>query len=147
MADLDFLSFFISEPIYVINEKNDNETVPIQSQVNDAYMPGGSVLVLFAGQVTDALPLAEMTLLTKILEAVKCPLDDVDIRPNSLEIPLTKYKKVISFTTDYAFSNEVKYQLYFEGQAQILISDSLAKLEQSPALKKPLWEKLQEMFR
>lgn len=101
MGNSDFLKFLINEDIYLI--KDQTMSAPVESNAssneraaeaeNSSYQPQSDILVLFEGQATDEMPLPDMELLSKILGAVKCSLDQVDIRPNALPIPLRNMQR------------------------------------------------------
>ncbi|WP_109829917.1 hypothetical protein [Reichenbachiella versicolor] len=158
----EFLKYLINEDIYIIEDEMYSSTSnqvsipkpgskvleakePV-SEVSSSYEPKNDILILYEGQVTDEMHIADMELLSKILGAVSCSLDQVDIRPNAIPIPLSVYEKVIAFTSNYNFTQKVKYSMYNEGGTKIIISDPLSKVAISTEMKKSLWGAIQQLF-
>ena len=156
-----FLKHFIKEDLYIINkEKQATAPVPAEKMAEEisagdkkedpSIEKGGKPgLLIIIKNDFNALSPPQKELLHKILLAVKIDIAGAKLiseatykqMPESAE----NYRQVLSFGVDLPNATS-RYQLLKKGEQHVLVSDSLAALEQAVALKGKLWAAMQQMF-
>ena len=157
-----FLKHFIKEDLYIINkDKQAAAPVPaenIAEEISSAEKNIGDgstekaekqgLLIIIKSDFQD-LSTSQKELLQKILLAVKVDIAGTKLiseatykqMPESVE----NYRQVLSFGVGLPNAT-TRYQLLKKGDQHVLVSDSLAALEQAVALKGKLWAAMQQMF-
>lgn len=157
-----FLKHFIKEDIYIINEKKQG-TAPLpaespaeeissvdikEADVSAEKAGKQGILIIIKNDFQDLAP-SQKDLLQKILLAVKVDMAAAKLISEAAykQLPETveNYQQVLSFGVDLPHATS-RYQLLKKGDQQVLVSDSLAALEQAIALKGKLWAAMKQMF-
>ena len=158
--DAAFLKSFIKEEIYLIQKErptaasdpmSDNRTSelrPNPAPAAEAIIEQGKLVVILKKDLPDLEP-TQKELLDKILLAVRAVPATTRIlseaafkeRPDAI----SHYEQVISFGVDLP-QVPSRYQPVKRDNQQLLVSDSLAALEQAIALKGKLWQAMKVMF-
>lgn len=157
-----FLRHFIKEELYIINEvKQEIAPLPAKSAVDEtsavdkkegevfAEKAGKQGLLIIIKSDFQDLAASQKELLQKILVAVKVDMAAAKLISEAAykQLPeaVENYRQVLSFGVDLPNATS-RYQLLKKGDQQVLVSDSLAALEQAIALKGKLWAAMQQMF-
>ncbi len=152
MSDSDssaFLPFLMNESLYLIPEKDQNQTVeePIVDMVSEpvgefeAAVPRKGVLVVTSIDIESNAPQKEF--LDKILQAVGLGIDQVDLTGDIRD--LSGYPKAICFGANHS-AGKSPYTVLKEGSTDLITADEIGEISASNDLKRKLWTALQALF-
>ncbi len=169
-----YFPFFMDMPLYLVKEKEDSGTVeeksetaiePPSEKVEENPVAYEAKAIPTEGQnlkgciillANDNEFKAQRTFLFKILASVKRSQEDVllancsAVSSSQLEALLSEHnhRHLLSFGVDLPGSTAVKekYNVSTIQHGKVLLSDTLAAIEQDMEKKKALWKALQSMF-
>ena len=169
MANDEFLKYLITEDLYLVPEKEGEETVeasskpyeqdssesssvveepqPAQEEVVVNYLGGfeKKVLILVEDAQADHLNETDKAYLLKILGAVKLGLEDIAL------VNLNRTKNVESLDAEITISfasnaMDTKYTIQTKAGKKVLFADPLSAISKSTELRTALWNALKELF-
>jgi len=159
--DYRFLSIFLNEPVYIVEEPEPpEEAIQDQPEIRYKGQNKQEVLVIVYDEMTEYLSEKDEALLIKILQAVRLTQDDIAlVNIHSLQNQVhnftalnnISYKTLITFgETPEAFSFRkylVKYQWNTDDQNRVYLqADALKDIAHDRTKKQLLWKNLQEIF-
>lgn len=152
-SDYSFLQFLIEEPVYRIQEKNEqkNTAAPItpapsinSSESVKVNKSASKKILIGASIMSDS----SRDFLYKILAAVKVNPDDaiIQVCSNYSELNHQEANKVILFGLNLPSENIPLYTPSKFQSQEVLIAEDLLQIEMDVNKKKSLWQALQKIF-
>lgn len=158
--DRRFLSLFLNEPIYIVEEPRQPDETQDLPEIRYKGQNKQEILVIVYDEMEEYLSEKDEALLLKILQAVRLSQDDIAlVNMRSLQnqangfaaLNNIPYKTLITFgETPEAFSFReylVKYKWNTDDQNRMYLqADALKDIAHDRTKKELLWKNLQEIF-